>query len=233
MATSFIGKKKQDDSISLMAKEIINLIAQVPELFLPLREIIVDCYDQRYIDDVKIIIDSIDVTGYKTKVDQFKKLILSYYQTDNSKWPMDKRRSYLVEELLAAIEPLKLGINIPQHYKLHREASACQEGRKVYGNYDIDIVLEGERTYDGIECKARLSTWLHANNRMEEEALKKLNYMLNVKLTLEEENWIFQLWLGTFQANITLEKQALDQSGFEYIGLINANKIYDASIKVN
>ena len=226
-----IGRPLKENPLSYIAHQIVDLVLETPALFGPFSEAIRDCIDGNAAKLDAILDSPVDIPDRRDEVKKLKGLLVSYLNDPppDPSWATNFRRGYIVEEMIARLGASALGLTSGQQAKVLRRAIARNEGQRLCGDNDIDVVFTSGKTAEVIECKARLSTWLSGGGHMRSEASRKLKYMLCVQACCQKDGGGCRPWLATFQLDLFREKEALESTGYA-IGLINGEAIREAIV---
>lgn len=219
------AKSGQTGSCAATANEIASLVVKLPSLFTALTEFMRACPGEMSDELLDAALSSVD-SRHMEETERFRTLMLKYYADEA--WKTHDKRGYLVECIIASLDPEALGLLGCQNAIIHRHGFFLVGSRKLCSEHNIDLILEAGRVTHGIECKTKLSNWLTREGSVSKEAKRKLDYLMCLRSKLPHFDIVFNPWLASLGHEKIRCIQVLERHGYDCVQVIDAASIYDA-----
>ena len=220
------GCPHRNDELAKLAFKIVQVVVARPDQFAYLARAVEIC---QTVEDIDQLLPAIP-GGSRMR----KRLLREYYRMKNGQ-PIDDRRGFLVEEIIAALPAQVFGISVKNAASVQRSAK-CKTGKgplppQMNGNLDVVFCHEAEGS--GVECKAKLSSFIGLSSggtHLSSDAEYKLSYMKTLRDHLQGLGVVFHLWLGTFEPDSDLQhcRTVLDRFGYSSIRCAGSNTLDQA-----
>lgn len=201
------------------------MVLRLPELFMALADFMRACPGEMSENKLDAALSSIDCQ-HAEEIQQFRTLMLEYYS--DMSWKTHDKRGYIVECVIASLDPEALGLPECPRANKHRHGFFASDSGKLCGDADIDLLLEAGRVVHGVECKANLSNWLTRKGSISREAERKLGHLVCLFRSLPRLGIDFSPWLASFQYRHDRNVRMLKDNGYSCIRLIDGKLISNA-----
>lgn len=221
-------KETKSHPVAQLACRIVQLVLTTPALFLPLVDIIANI--RGCSRDLGKRIEGLlarSVEEYPKEAQQLKVLLVRYFTTPYKKWDVDRRRGYVLEEIVSSLKPEALGFAFETGVKRYREGRFCDDsGQPLCGDSDLDVIFTDGKRFEGIECKVKLSNWLSCERGLRSDAITKLTYIKCLMEVFVQHCRSLRVHFATLDD--TFPYQDLGAYGYPYIQVLNTNFLDDA-----
>lgn len=222
----------KSNCVALLARQIAQRILETPALFVPLADVIYKLkgHGNQMERRIDVLLQQ-PIQEYPEEAAELKTLLIKYFTTDYAKWDFDKRRGYLLEEIVASLKPESFGFQLESTIQCYREGKLYgDDNQPLCGHCDLDVIFTDDKRFEGIECKVKLSSWLSYSGGLTSDAEAKLTYIGCLRQVLAKHGYCLGIHFATFDD--TFPYQDLSAYSYSFIGILNTNSL-DNAIKRN
>lgn len=226
------GKSAKSNCIALLAHLIAQRILETPALFVPLADVIYKLkgHGNQMERRIDVLLQQ-PIQEYPKEAAELRLLLIRYFTTDYAKWDFDKRRGYLLEEIVASLKSESFGFQLEATTQCYREGRFYgDDDQPLCGHCDLDVIFTDDKRCEGVECKVKLSSWLCYSGGLRSDAEAKLTYIGCLHRTLAEHGHCLGIHFATLDDAFPLRD--LSMYSYPFIGIMNTNSL-DNAIKRN
>lgn len=207
---------------SHLVDQIIMLVLARPEVLYPvLADVVTICRNPRDATQQRaahILLEGLEPVDESERI--FASLLRRMIETEE----LSDCRALVLEELVRRVGPFVV-------LSSRWAGSRCRvhdHGEYPCGDWEIDVVFSDPRSgsWEFIECKVRLETWLHGGGKVTSLAQRKLGFFRCLRRLFSECR--VEVVLATFQSDVEMESEALRLNGFSWIAVADRSAIFGA-----